>query len=77
MANKKRTPPDFSWMSSYQPKEVDPAVVEAELADAITENHQDGGGSLPTSESVTSSQKDSLLSSPDVTVHRSSIATGA
>lgn len=78
-ANKKRVTPDFSWMAAYHPKEVDPSLVEAELAEAASETYESGGPprdakqfqSIPDHKAV-----ESTLSSPDMTVHRSSIATG-
>ena len=77
VANKKRAPPNFSWLETYHPTETEPdpdseptAASTINEVESSTNNCHDG---LP---AHLNQKADSAVSSPDVTVHRSSIATG-
>ena len=77
MANKKRAPPNFSWLEVYNPQLVwesssdsEPVTSTATETDSSSHNCHDA---IPTH---LNQKADSELSSPDVTAHRSSIATG-
>jgi hypothetical protein len=83
VVSKKRTPPDFTWMNAYQPKETaDPAAVQQQGADNVStvlkSNDDAGESEVDAAHHRLGGQPkmDSNLSSPDVAVHRSSIATG-
>ena len=80
VVSKKRTPPDFSWMNAYQPKET--ADLQQQGADDVSpvlkSNDDAGESEVDAAHHRLGGQPkvDSNLSSPDVAVHRSSIATG-
>jgi hypothetical protein len=77
VANKKRAPPNFSWLEVYNPQLVwesgsdsEPVTSTATETDSSSHNCHDA---IP---AHLNQKTDSELSSPDVTAHRSSIATG-
>lgn len=78
-ANKKRAPPSFSWLEVYHPSEAEPASGPEPTSVASTPNEIEPASNVHCHDAIPShlNQKaDSALSSPDITVHRSSIATG-
>lgn len=85
VAGKKRTPPDFTWMNSYQPKESSDQSAQLQhgvegISSSVLNSNDDAGESeVDAAHHRLGGQQqkvDSTLSSPDVAVHRSSIATG-
>lgn len=77
VANKKRAPPNFSWLEVYNPQlvwesgsDTDPPSSSASEPQPSSQNCHDA---IP---AHLNHKSDSEVSSPDVTAHRSSIATG-
>lgn len=79
MANKKRAPPNFSWLEVYNPQLVWESATGSDseqptsAATELQPSSQNCHDAIP---AHLNHKSDSELSSPDVTAHRSSIATG-
>lgn len=81
VANKKRAPPNFSWLEVYHPSETErPAsgtdLEPASVASTPNEVEPSSNHCHDAIPAHLNQKADSALSSPDITVHRSSIATG-
>lgn len=80
MANKKRAPPNFSWLESYRPSETEavpgtePEVATVSMAEELDSCSSNNCRDARPAHSI--QMVDSTMSSPDVTIHRPSIATG-